>query len=355
MKTKIIILTILFLLGLGFLNNTYLNNTGTTNSILSKKLTEKKNLLETWKKRIHNIKENGVLPIIDTQATYESEVDINFMIKSMDKLGVSLIAFAPKFLDPEKGSEESIRIHTLYPQYFVPTIADGTTEYWSRQKGKFIEKIENEARSGDYSFMGEFELRHYMSSRNFLANYTSRNISIFPESLWVHRIFKISSEEQLTFQIHNDPENDLLGSLEKMLAQYPNAQVIWTHLGQIRYPEKQTMYTPEYVDTLLKEYSNLHFDLAVSAPGKAYPENGFIQNTLQKISGELVFEWKELLEKHPDRFTIGTDIAGNRYTNYPEKIGNARTILLQLSQSTGEKIAYKNAWRLITGLEWDKN
>ena len=350
MKTKIIIATILIILGFSFFGNI-----NTTNFIPRKELLNERSLLEMWRKRINNIKENGVLPIIDTEATYETNINIDFMVKSMDSLGVALVAFAPKFLDPEKGSIESLRLHTLHPQYFIPTIADATTEYWAKQEGEFMQKIEEEAKSGNYYFMGEFELRHYMSTQDFFLNNTQRDISISPASPWVQRVFNISSNEQLTFQIHNDPEDDLLASLERMFAQYPNAQIIWTHLGQIRYPNRQTIYSPKYVDALLKKYNNLHFDLGVSLPERVYPGTGFTQNTLQEFSGELVPKWKKLIEKYPDRFTIGSDIAGNRYEYFPQKIENARVILSQLSKSTAEKIAYKNAWRLITRTEWNEN
>jgi len=355
MKTKIIIISILAILGVGLFNNIYFSNINKTNFISREELANEKSLLKMWRDRINTIKKNGILPIIDTEATYETSIDIDFMVKSMDGQGVALIAFAPKFLDPEKGSIESIKLHILYPQYFVPTIVDATTEYWVKQEGEFIEKIEKEAKSGNYYFMGEFELRHYMSTQDFFLNNTSRDISIHPESAWVQRVFSISSEEQLTFQIHNDLEDDLAQPLERMFSLYPNAQVIWTHLGQIRYPDRQTIYSPEYVDTLLGKYSNLHFDLGVSLPERVYPETGFTQNTLQKLSGELTYKWKKLIEKYPDRFTIGSDIAGNRYKSFPQKIENARVILSQLSRSTAEKVAYKNAWRLITRTEWDEN
>ena len=355
MKTRIIAIIVLTILGLSLFSATYFLKLDKTNFIPRKERVNEKQTLNTWRERINSIKENGMLPIIDTEATYETDIDIDFMIKSMDDLGVALIAFAPKFLDPEKGSIESMRLSTLYPQYFIPTITDATTEYWTKQEGKFMEKIEKEAKSGNYYFIGEFELRHYMSVQDFFLNNTSRDISIHPESIWVQKIFNISSEEQLTFQIHNDLEDDLAQPLENMFSRYPNAQVIWTHLGQVRYPDKQTTYSPSYIDTLLKKYNNLYFDLGVSLPERVYPGTGFTQNTLQNLSGKISIEWKKIIEKYPNRFTIGSDIAGNRYESFPQKIKNARIMLAQLSKSTAEKIAYKNAWRLITRTEWDEN
>lgn len=32
-----------------------------------------------------------------------------------------------------------------------------------------------------------------------------------------------------------------------MLKAYPGAKVIWCHAGQVRYPNKQSVYGPEYL------------------------------------------------------------------------------------------------------------
>jgi hypothetical protein len=164
--------------------------------------------IERWEKRIKGIINAGMLPIIDTEATYGREINISRFIKFMDDLGVELVAFAPKFKDPSKGSIESLELYTKYPGYFVPTTTDATTEYWFRQSGPFIDKAEEEVRSGEYYFMGEYELRHYMSPRQYKRGETWRDVSISPDFPWMHRIFKISSEAQITFQIHHEPEDN---------------------------------------------------------------------------------------------------------------------------------------------------
>jgi predicted TIM-barrel fold metal-dependent hydrolase len=306
-----------------------------------------------WEKRIQGIIKKGKLPIIDTEATYGKKINIREFIEMMDEHDVALVAFAPKFTNPEKGSSDSLRLFEEYPEYFVPTTTDGTTKYWFDQSGPYIEKIEREVKSGKYYFMGEHELRHYMSPRQYKQGKTWRDISIPPDSPWVHEIFRISAESGLTFQIHHDPEDGLLKPLEKMLEKYPGAKVIWCHLGQIRYPARQTIYSPDYVDRLLTKYQNLYFDIAVALPGKEYPGSGFQHNTLQNADGTLVNQWKAVLEKHSSRFTVGSDIAPDRWdTHFPAKIEQAREILSQLSSRTAERIAYQNAWYLITGTPW---
>jgi hypothetical protein len=309
-------------------------------------------VIERWERRIRSIIKAGKLPIIDTQATYGKKINTREFIEYMDELGVALVAFAPKFKDPARGSSESLELFEKYPDYFVPTTTDGTTKYWFKQSGPYIDKIEEEVRSGSYYFIGEHELRHYMSPRQYKADKFWRDINISPDTPWMHKLFKLSSESRITFQIHHEPEDNLLEPLERMLAQYPDARIIWCHMGQIRYPEKESVYSPAYVDKLLSKYQNLYFDLAVGRPGSEYPGSGFEHNTLQKSDGTLEEKWKAVIEKHPARFTAATDIAPGRWLNFPDKIEQARDILSDLSPPTAGRVAYKNAWFLITGTRW---
>ena len=316
------------------------------------KLENNPETITIWRDRINNIQKKGVLPIIDTHAHMGdgNSVDISYIMESMDELNVALVAFIPDE-DLEQGSTVSLKLHQDYPEYFIPTTAGGRTENWNSQGGAFIEKIidkiEEESRSGKYSFMGEFEIRRSVreSQENHPLRVYRGDVSIPVDSPWVHKIFSIASQTQIPFQMHLDPDDNLLVSLEKMLVQYPDARVIWSHLGIIRDPDRQTMYSPEYIGELLVKFPNLYFHISSTLPGKAY-------HRLQDSSGSISPKWKSLIEKHSSRFTVGSDIAPEKFEMFPTKIWNYRIILQQLSDSTAENVAYKNAWYLITGIRW---
>jgi predicted TIM-barrel fold metal-dependent hydrolase len=56
--------------------------------------------------------------------------------------------------------------------------------------------------------------------------------------------------------------------------------------------------------------------------------------------------WKDLIEEMPDRFMVGTDTKTG--SHYDKGINNIRSGLLSnLNQETAEKVAYKNAQRLL--------
>jgi len=305
-----------------------------------------------WRKRIQSILVQGTLPIIDTEATYGSEIPADAMAQQMELDGVALVCFAPQFNNPQRGSRFSLEIADKHPGHFVPTTCEGTTDYWFRQEGPFLEATQREARSGNFFLMGELEFRHYPSPAQYKAKKLWRDITIPIDGAWGHAIFQLSSETKLAFQIHYEPEDELLPILEKMLKAYPEATVIWCHAGQVRYPNRQSVYGPNYLARSLSQYPNLFCDLALADPGSRYPGSSFIHNTVQLSDGSPRPEWKKLLETYSDRFTIGTDIAPDRYADFPRKVLQARKLLASLSEETAACIAFQNAWRLLTRLKW---
>lgn len=305
-----------------------------------------------WRERVQAIRRQGVLPIIDTEATYGRDIPTDYMLDQMDKHGVALVCFAPNFNDPKRGSRFSLDLANEHPDRFVPTTCDGTTDYWFRQDGPFLEVMQREARSGDYFLLGELEFRHYPSPAQYKAKKFWRDITIPIDGPWGQAVFQLSSETGLAFQIHYEPEDALLAPLEKMLKACPGAKVIWCHAGQVRYPARQSAYGPEYLGRTLSRHPNLFCDLALSAPGTPYPGSGFIHNTAQLGDGRLRPEWQKLLEAHPDRFTIGSDIAPGRPDDFPVKMVQSRKLLASLLRETAARIAFQNAWQLLTRQAW---
>ena len=66
-------------------------------------------------------------------------------------------------------------------------------------------------------------------------------------------------------------------------------------------------------------------------------------------------DWKKLLEEFPDRFVIGSDINTGRFDQYDRVMETFRDIVLRsLKKEVAEGIAFKNAWRLMTGITWQE-
>lgn len=312
--------------------------------------------LALWRKRIESILARNALPIIDTEATYNRAIDVNYMIQQMDQLDVAQICFSPY---GSLGSEYSLRLHHAHPAYFVPTTTDGSSSHWYQNTETFVTQTRRDLQTGKYFLMGEFEVRHYPSGAQIRAAQWDRDVTLPINSPAMHRLFQLAIETNVAFQLHYEIEDALLPPLEAMLAQYPRAKLIWCHLGQIRYPDRSTRYDVKYVRSLIERFPGLHFDLGHTGPRNVYPGSNhydqmiFQRNALASYGGVLDPEWKALIEDHPQRFLASSDIDAGRYRDFREKIVRLRSVVLDaLSPPTRQLVAYQNAWRLISGREW---
>lgn len=313
-----------------------------------------------WRQRIRAILAQGRLPIIDTEATYNPKLyDIDFIRNEMDRNDVAQIAFAPIFQSPG-GGVSSLDLHRQYPAYFIPTTSDGVTRHWFNDGQSFVDTAIAEIRSGEYFFMGEHELRHYPSPLQAKAGRNDRDITISLDSPAVQALFRFSEESGVAFQIHYEIEDVLLPPLETLFARYPGARVIWCHLGQIRYPDRSTIYGPNYVRWLIEKFPNLHFDLGLPGPPHVYPPSGARDMTIYEFTksyppynGFLKKEWRDLINDHPERFLAASDIDGNRFREFPRAIARLRYLVMdQLNERARHLVAYRNAWRLIVREDW---
>ena len=217
-------------------------------------------------------------------------------------------------------------------------------------------------RSGDYPLIGEVEFRHYMSAFQCRTGRTGRDVNIPINGPNGRRLFRLAAETGVPFGIHHEPEDAPLQALEEMLAAYPKAKVIVAHFGQLRHPEKQTKFGPELVRRLLRAYPNLHYDISTGFPGRRYACNENVLDTAIWREGflggqgdSLKPEYKAILTEFRTRFVAATDYGGGRKPLpefLRERAANLRLILRELPGEAQHDIAYRNAWRLLTGKEW---
>lgn len=309
---------------------------------------EKGEQLMTFEKKIRAVLKSGILPIIDVEYHHGGKVGIESLIKRMDENGVALTWLGQK---EQLGSEESLRLNALYPDTFVPTTVHGDGKLWHGSDKGFLENLAKDVRSGKYFAMGEFEARHYPSSTN------NRDVHMPVDSEAMQVVFQLSSETGIPFLLHHEAEDELLPELEKMLAKYPKAKVIWCHVGRNRNPATWKKFRKaETVREFISKYPNLYFDFLASKPGHKYPKTGYVEGVMYDISllkVSLDSEWKKVIEEFPDRFVLGSDINTGRFDNYDRVMDTYRTIILQgVRKDVAEKIAFKNAWKLMSGEAW---
>ncbi|HPS66645.1 MAG TPA: hypothetical protein PLA48_02270, partial [Holophaga sp.] len=167
------------------------------------------------------------VPIIDVEHHWGGKFSLQELARKMDKNGVALTWLGP---NEKLGDEYSLRANQSCPDYFVPTIIHGDGPLWHGKNMDLLDKIASDVRSSRYFAMGEFEARHYPSSTN------DRDVHMPLTSESFKRIFSLSQETGLPFLVHHEAEDSMLPEMEAMLKDYPNAKVIWCHVGRNRNP-----------------------------------------------------------------------------------------------------------------------
>lgn len=303
-----------------------------------------------WRRRIQSILERQRLPIIDIEATYVAgKTNIAQIVDKMNELDVAQIAFAPAFA---ATGQPALDLHREYPEYFIPTTNSGEFPRWWSDPLAFLSGVRGDLRTGSYFLMGEHEFRHYPSPEQVATGQSFRDISIPLDGPAGQALFQLSEDTGVAFQLHYEIEDRLMPALESMLTRYPKAKVIWCHLAMIRYPDRATTYSPDYVGSLIERFPGLHSDLAVPDPRHVYRPSGKRDSTLF-TDGRLDEKWQALLEKYPERFLAASDYRPPVEQYYKNNILRQRTLILDaLSERARHMIAYGNAWRLITGGPW---
>jgi len=133
--------------------------------------------------------------------------------------------------------------------------------------------------------------------------------------------FDIAAEQNLVLHLHTSAQ-----VVEALFIKRPQLKVLWAHAG---FSEPAAV-----VLRMLDQYPNLWAELSYRA---------------DDIMGgsDLEPQWRELLMRHSERFTIGSDTWENgRWSNYQYLIDQHREWLGKLPTDVAEKIAHENARQL---------
>jgi predicted TIM-barrel fold metal-dependent hydrolase len=311
-----------------------------------------------YAQRLKKILFAGMLPYIDIESSCNStRVDIEEIAQAMERLQIGLMALSAdigkgQFQKGVRFDELSERLIAAYPDRFIPVGNGGQPPLLTEAPEEFLDAQEKAARNKQILLFGEYEFRHYPSPRQARRGEMDRDVRIPIDGPIGHRLFKLSEQTGLSFQIHYEVEDELLPPLERMLEQYPKAKVIWCHLAQIRYMERTSRYTPVYVDGLIKRFPNLYFDTAFGDVSSIYPLSNQRHARVWGAFGGLKTEWRDLLAAHPSRFLSALDLGGDRLDKIVEYDRNHRHFLKQLPEATQHQVAYANAWRLLFNEEF---
>lgn len=159
-------------------------------------------------------------------------------------------------------------------------------------------------------------------------------------------IFDLAAAKGLPVLVHHNvtaqnTERVLyLEELKRALAYNRNCNIIWAHIGISRRVEIKGL--TKIADELLRGNKNLWVDISWLVYDyyflDQFPNNYF--------DGDSLDDWAALIERHPDRFMIGTDKVGH-WKTYPAEVVKYYTLLDKLRPATVDLICRENALSLI--------
>ncbi|HCJ29954.1 MAG TPA: 5-oxo-L-prolinase [Pseudomonas sp.] len=159
------------------------------------------------------------------------------------------------------------------------------------------------------------------------------------------RVYHLAAEFDLPVMLHSNitskrERNPLyLAELEEPLRNHPHTRFIWAHAGTSmelhRHQEKLEFLLPT-VSRLLNDYPNLYIDLSWTV----------LHPYLLDQKGKPDRDWVKLVERHPSRFMLGSDVVG-RFDALGEAMQAFVPFLDALSADTARMVARDNFLALL--------
>lgn len=207
--------------------------------------------------------------------------------------------------------------------------------YTTRHEQKFVRLIEQAMQSGKYKGFGEIGLHHMQSIKR-------SNMTIKADHPWMLKLADIAAKYDFPIDIHMEATDDTLPALERLLAHNRKTKIVWAHAG---WSELGNATADVWV-RLMARHSNLYGSIKHRSLNNKY---GSRKVALRDRDGRIEADWLHLLERFPDRFMIGSDIAPGifvKHGNYLEHLKRMQKFLRRLPPHLLGPIARDNAIRV---------
>ena len=201
------------------------------------------------------------------------------------------------------------KLHAEAPDLVVPSLRPyrkrGEISTWVRDE-TVIPHLEDRLKRYRYAAIGEFHV--YGSDADLPV---------------VRRTVQLAKQYKLWLHLHGDSD-----AVERVLAQDPEARILWAHAGFDR---------PEAVRAMLRKHPKLYADLA-------------FRND-HAVGGKVDPAWREAFLEFPDRFLVGTDtFTPERWYYIAEHADWSREWLAELPRDVAERIGWRNGETLFASM-----
>lgn len=250
-------------------------------------------------------------PVIDTHVHYNQDIwesiPPQMAIEELRKLGIRRAWVSST---PDEGTR---MLYAEDPDFIVPVLRtyryDDHRYTWYDDE-TVIDDLKQRLKQHRYAAIGEFHLAIEDARTSVIRG-----------------VVALAKQHQLILHVHSNAE-----TVETLYQHNPDALILWAHAGF----EKS-----EVVKRMLETYPTLWADVS--------ERRDIIPN------GQLMNDWRELLIKHADRFTLGVDTWAVQIWMFVEIAMNwQRDVLASLPDDVATLIASVNAETLLRQTSWDK-
>lgn len=154
------------------------------------------------------------------------------------------------------------------------------------------------------------------------------------------RIYALAAKHDLPVLLHTnltsvrEREPLYVGELERALSKNPGTRFLWAHAGtsaEIHRSQGELAFLRAELDRLLTRYDNLWIDLSWTV----------LDPYLLDASGQPDPDWLALVQRHPDRFVLGSDLVGH-FDSLGGKLAAFRPFLDALPEPVARGLARDN-------------
>ena len=272
----------------------------------------------------------GALPLIDMEAALDAWRSPARLINGMNRAGVALAAVSAR-------SGEAIRkAAARHPARLIPLTASGVLKGRADAAGQTA-GLGRQLGGGAFG-IGRIAWRAAASGDAGAGEALAG-------------VLRLASEAGAPAWVAQPEDDAALARLERLLRAAPGAGIVWTRAGRVENPDAWPGYGHGLLRALSLRYAGLFFTLAQEPPPAPGETPAARKNHLFDPGGALALEWRALLEARAGHLMVGSGAGGPA-----EYAGRAllfrQKILSKLSRAAAARIAWRNAWRLLTRRAW---
>ncbi len=273
------------------------------------------------------------IPIIDAHSQIDHKVNLEKVIKLMNKAGVKHTILSTR---GKVKPEQLIRFANKHKNLITPAIRTKGKIY-ANNSPKYYKYLDKQLRMREFGAMAEVILWHAKKGDK------APQWIIEPDDRRVVAALNAAIEKLWPFIVHiefaaaGSDRNRFKSKFLKMVKDNPNHPFVLIHMGQLESTE---------VNRLLTEHSNLYFITSHSNPVVAKSSK---QPWVNLFNGsKLSTQWRSLIVAFPDRFILGFDNVWPAHWGkyYLKQVSLWRNALADLPDEVAHALAHKNAERL---------